>query len=1072
MIKIRKPSNGTGHGTRLLVCLTLALLLLAQAVGAAEETAEKSYVDPVEHSDNYSAVLYDNTNGLPTSEANEIVQTSEGFLWIGSYSGLIRYDGNTFERMDSTTGIASVVALHVDKRDRLWIGTNDSGLAMMERGKIRYWHEEDGIGSDKINWIEEDGSGTIYVGTTAGITTFTPGLKLRHVDDPRIAGAYIEQMKWGEDGLLYCITNEDDFFTLRDNELVDYIDHTKTRIQGITCILPDPNKPGDIYIGTENSSFYHGNLKRDIREMERFDISPLFTMLDIKQIRDRIWICANNGIGVLDDKGFHQLSHLPMDNRITQVMEDYEGNLWFTSDRQGVMKLVLNKFSDIFQHYGLPEQVVNSTCMHEGRLFIATDTGLIVLGKKKPLTTLPLKSAKTASGVDLKEDDLLKLLDGCRIRSVIHDSKGRLWISTWRSNGLLRYDKGELVAFTEAEGLLSDHIRSVCEASDGSILVADTGGLNVIRGNRVTASYSRDNGIVNPETLIACAAPNGDILVGSNGDGIYVINKKGTRCIGKKNGLTSGIIMRIKHDPKRNLYWIVTSNSLAYMTEDYKVTTVRNFPYSNNFDLFENKKGDMWVLSSDGIYVLPVQELIANDEIKPIHYDISNGLPCITTTNSYSDLTPEGDLYISGYTGVAKVNIDSPLENISDLKQSVPYVDVDGKRLFPDGSGSFTIPAGTQKLTVYGYVYNYSMTDPKVTYRLEGFDRKTVTVRRSELGPVTYTNLPGGSYRFVMELKDAMGRGSRMISVPITKKKALHEELWFYCLIGLASLLFLIGLIRTYVRRKMHRLETQHQEEAERARIGNELTMANQIQASMLPHEFPPFPDRKEFDIYASMDPAREVGGDFYDFFLIDEDHLCMVIADVSGKGIPAALFMMVSKVILQSCAMLGRSAGEILTKTNEGICSDNQVEMFVTVWLGILEISTGRITAANAGHEYPALMKHRDGEFKLFKDRHGLVIGAIEGIKYREYEFQLAKGDKLFVYTDGVPEATAHGNEMFGTERMLAALNSEPERPPDRILETVRTSVNEFVRDAEQFDDMTMLCIEYKGIPDEASGT
>ena len=249
---------------------------------------------------------------------------------------------------------------------------------------------------------------------------------------------------------------------------------------------------------------------------------------------------------------------------------------------------------------------------------------------------------------------------------------------------------------------------------------------------------------------------------------------------------------------------------------------------------------------------------------------------------------------------------------------------------------------------------------------------------------------------------------------------------------------------------------------AEKERIVTELQMANQIQESMLPSIFPAFPERKEFDIYAVMDPAREVGGDFYDFYLIDKDHLCMVIADVSGKGIPAALFMMASKIIIQSCAMLGRSAGEILTKTNEAICSNNKMEMFITVWLGILELSTGKLTAANAGHEYPAIKRGK--KFELLKDRHGLVIGALDGIEYHEYELNLKPGDKMFLYTDGVAEATRGGKELFGTKRMLEALNLDAEADTVTLLRNVRRAVDGFVGTDEQFDDLTMLCFEYKG--------
>ena len=250
---------------------------------------------------------------------------------------------------------------------------------------------------------------------------------------------------------------------------------------------------------------------------------------------------------------------------------------------------------------------------------------------------------------------------------------------------------------------------------------------------------------------------------------------------------------------------------------------------------------------------------------------------------------------------------------------------------------------------------------------------------------------------------------------------------------------------------------------AEKERIITELALGTRIQMSMIPHSFPPFPGRGEFELYATVDPAREVGGDFYDFFLIDEDHLGLVIADVSGKGIPGALFMMASKIILQSCAMLGKSPAEILEKTNEAICSNNQAQMFLTVWLGILEISTGKLTAANAGHEYP-MLKHADGRFELLKDKHGFVIGGMEGVQYKEYELSLEPGTKIFVYTDGLTEASTVDNQMFGTERILAALNEEPGAGPEQLLGNVRAAVDSFVKDAEQFDDLTMLCMEYKG--------
>ena len=620
-----------------------------------------------------------------------------------------------------------------------------------------------------------------------------------------------------------------------------------------------------------------------------------------------------------------------------------------------------------------------------------------------------------------------------------------------------------MTAFTAADGLLSDRVRAVCEAEDGAIIAVVTGGVNVIRDGRVTAGWGEKDGIANSESLTAAAAPNGDIILGSNGGGIYVVGKDGVRCIDTKDGLSSGIVMRVKYDAGNHVFWLVTSNSIAWMTEDYQVNTVRNFPYPNNFDLYQNSRGDMWILSSDGIYVVPTQELLKNGEIKPVHYGIANGLPCIATSNSYSELTQAGDLYIAGRSGVAKVNIEASLEHISNLKQAVPYIEADGVRVYPDASGNFTIPSKVQKLTVYGFVFNYSLTDPQISYRLEGFDKEVVTVSRSEFGPVTYTNLPGGSYRFVMELKDAMGRGSNTLSVTIVKEKALHEQLWFYLVIGALTALAAALLIRAYIRRKMRILEEKHREEANRERLKNELQTAAQIQASMLPRNFPAFPERKEFDLYASMDPAKEVGGDFYDFFLIDEDHLGLVIADVSGKGIPAALFMMVSKALIKNSAMSGLSPAAVLESVNRQVCANNDEEMFVTVWLGVLEISTGKLTAANAGHEYPAL-KTPEGDFEIFKDPHGLVVGGIDEMTYREYAMDLKSGAKLCVCADGVPEAANPDSELFGSERMLAALQQSGDSAPEELLRSVRRAVDAFVGDAEQFDDLTMLCLEYRG--------
>ena len=250
---------------------------------------------------------------------------------------------------------------------------------------------------------------------------------------------------------------------------------------------------------------------------------------------------------------------------------------------------------------------------------------------------------------------------------------------------------------------------------------------------------------------------------------------------------------------------------------------------------------------------------------------------------------------------------------------------------------------------------------------------------------------------------------------------------------------------------------------AERERLNTELELAGSIQMDMLPCDFPPFPERSEFDLYASMNPAKEVGGDFYDFFLVDEDHLALVIADVSGKGIPGALFMMMVKIMVQNCVLAGLSPKQVMEQVNEQIAENNSESMFVTVWLGILDIPSGKLTAVNAGHEYP-IFKKPGGCYELIKDKHGLAVGTMEGIRYREYEMQFEPGSSLFVYSDGLPEANNRAEELFGMARTVAALNENPDLSPEETLCAVERAVDTFVGDAPQFDDLTMLCFAYHG--------
>ena len=287
-----------------------------------------------------------------------------------------------------------------------------------------------------------------------------------------------------------------------------------------------------------------------------------------------------------------------------------------------------------------------------------------------------------------------------------------------------------------------------------------------------------------------------------------------------------------------------------------------------------------------------------------------------------------------------------------------------------------------------------------------------------------------------------------IISLPITSNDEIGD---------------LYQVIRTMQGKIVEYLDNLTRVTAEKERISAELSIATQIQADMLPRIFPPFPSRHDFDIYATMTPAKEVGGDFYDFFLIDDDHLGLVMADVSGKGVPAALFMVIAKTLIKNRAMMGGGPAEVLRYVNEQLCEGNEAELFVTVWFAIVELSTGRGLAANAGHEHPAI-RHKDGQYELVIYRHSPAVATMEGLRFREHSFELKPGDSLFVYTDGVTEATNTADELFGTDRMLEALNRNPDALPPELLPQIKAEIDSFVGEAPQFDDITMMCIQYYG--------
>ena len=1050
--------------------LLLTVIFCTVPLTVNAENENKNLPEPLDPFGNglqYSVVIYDNTNGLPTSEANAIAQTAEGFIWIGSYGGLVRYDGNVFEHI-SLENITGVKSLYTDSQNRLWIGSTDDGFAMMKNGSIRYWNESNGFSGGVVRAVAEDESGFIYIATKKGLYFVDSDLNVDTVNDERVREKAMCDLKRGMDGLVYVVDKEGYVFTVKDAVIQQY---NYSFCSDPVSVLPSPEQSGYVYVSDKTLNYY-GSFNAESSELSLKDVSGI--SLDIRNMEcagGMAWCCTGTGVYVCDpdaDPQYREFRNVSM-NSVGHVMQDYQGNFWFTSSRQGVIKIIPNVFDDIYYKYGISENVVNSTCIYKKWLIAATDTGIVCIDKdganSGPIVEKIYYDNEFWDNMSQVSDNFVSFFNDVRIRSVFSDSHERLWIATW-TNGLYCLDGKTLYQYDKTGDnapLSSNHARIVREAKDGSILIAEEGGFEIMKNKKIIKSYGRENGIENTDILCVEEGLNNEIYLGLNDGGIYIIDGYGNiENIGKKDGLTSDSVMSIKKDRTRNVFWIVTEDSIAYMTENHKITTVTNFPYRNNFELFQNSKDEMWILSSNGIYVVPTSQMLENKEITPVHYGTENGLTRITTANSFSELTENGDLYISGNTGITKVNIETAVQDTPEIKAAVPCIEIDGKKLYPDENGNFHISSQVRKLTIYSHVFNYSPVTPQISYRLEGFDNRFITVSQKNLMQPDYTNLGGGNYRFVLKVTGSNGKEYTTVAVDIVKDRAFYEQIWFYIVLVVLDLLVIAAVAYLTWTARMKKLRQKHKEEVEKERINTELQTASKIQTGTMPDRFPPFPDRTEFDIYASMNPAKEVGGDFYDFFLTDHDHLCMVIADVSGKGVPAALFMMSAKIMISDFAEMGKSPAEILTAVNAKICANNPEKMFVTVWLGILEISTGKLTAANAGHEYPILMQP-NGKFEIFQDHHDPMAGFLKRMKYKEYQMELKQGSKLFLYTDGVPEATDEKEQMFGMERLLSALNQETDISLEQTFQNVRNAVDGFVSGAEQFDDLTMMCIEYK---------
>jgi energy-coupling factor transport system substrate-specific component len=538
-----------------------------------------------------------------------------------------------------------------------------------------------------------------------------------------------------------------------------------------------------------------------------------------------MFVCADNGEGYLDKKRtFHTITADSFSSSIDHMLIDYQGNLWFTSSRLGLLRLSKSVFSEVYSEDGLDDQVVNTVTKWNGRLLIGTDDGLQILD---------------GDGTYLGADPLAAALEDVRIRCMRTDSKNRLWICT-SGYGLICVDAdGAQKTYDSSSGALGDKFRSVLELADGTIAAAGDSGVTFIRDGQVVTTVGADEGMRNPKTLCLLELADGRLLAGTDGGGIAVIKDGAYQgLLQREDGLGSEVILRMVAEKDGDGTFLVTSNSLCYMQEDGQIRLLDNFPYYNNYDLVEGNDGTLFVLGSAGIYIVDKQELLGGEELEYELLNSKKGLQKALTANAWDYVDEEDNLYLSTDSGVVYINLDRYDNTVRSYRMLLRTVRVDGVDYDVDRGEAVSIPKGVTKIDFVPEVINYSVENPYVSVWLEGFDKEPQVMLQSELGELSYMNLPTGDYTFHLAVLDAKGKSVLAESTyEIIREKDIYDNWWFVVYMILVFTLAVIYLTWLLFRTQIQKTLDMQKRELELARqqleMGNEtiLTIARTVDA-------------------------------------------------------------------------------------------------------------------------------------------------------------------------------------------------------------------------------------------------
>ncbi|MBR5635830.1 MAG: hybrid sensor histidine kinase/response regulator, partial [Pseudobutyrivibrio sp.] len=765
----------------------------------------------------YSSKLYNASNGLPTSDSMCILGEKDGQVWIGGYSGVIRYDGTNFERLSTEDGLTTARGMLEDSKGRIWVGTNDNGVVVLDGEERTHFTDGDGLPSLSIRSFVEDNSGNVFVGTTAGICYVNKYMEIVPINNKKLDGERILKLERDSEGRVYGQTSGGAVFAIDDCEVTDVYRSGELGIGQITTILVDPNKQGRVYYGTTGENIYYGKFGDKIVDLKKINVSPINNIHWLNYDCDRVWVSSTDKIGYLDKNNNINILDVNLDSGIEMVTSDYQGNIWISSSTQGAMKVVTNNYINLNEKAGLSHEVTNATCDYDGYLYIGTDNGLQILGRDGVVTEHPL--------MDYIED--------ARVRCIKKDLEGNLWVATYtKGKGVVCLLKdGTLVKYTTENGMPDNKVRCILFTKDGQTVVGTSSGIAFIKDGEVIRRITARDGLKNTVILTLEEMEDGSIWAGSDGDGIYVIRDYVVTHIGRDKGLTSDVVMRIRRDEAHDIYWIVTSNSLQYV-KDGDIETIDSFPYNNNYDIYFDSNDNAWVLSSFGIFSVDTQELL-NDEVKEYRLDtVENGLPFALTSNLFCDEDQEGNLYIPGREGVVRVNFNNYYKENGEVKMQIHAVYSGDELIKPDKDGVFELPASKGRIQIVPAVMDYTMLNPTIKMYLENGPDDGITVQKSRLSTLEYTSLPAGKYILHIQVLDGVTENViQDESFQINKKPQLTEllvvRILFMVLIAIAAGLIVWRVMGSTVIRRQYVEISKAKEEAERANSSKSRFLAN-----------------------------------------------------------------------------------------------------------------------------------------------------------------------------------------------------------------------------------------------------